>query len=713
VKLLDFGIAKLLDEEGEAERTSSGAPLTPQYAAPEQVTGAPVTTATDVYALGMVLYELLSGARPYRVANGSALELERAIVDTVPPPPSTSARRVADAAAARGSTPERLGRRLAGDLDAIVLRAIAKDPARRYASAAALGEDVARHLAGRPVLARPDALGYRVRSFVRRHRLGVAATLLVVLAVAGGAGTTLWQTRARLREARKASQVGEFLVSLFREADPDESRGRTVTAQEILDRGARRIQVELKGQPEVQAELLTVVGRIYIDLGLYDAAAGVLEPAVALRRRAPGSSGPAGLAASLWALGQAQMGHGNLDAADAALREALHEATVAWNPESPEVARIQVSVASLLRDRGRYDDAEKLLRAALPALRHGLGDDHPDVAHGLARLADLQHSRGAYAEAESLLREALAVMRRGSRSESWETASMLNRLGAVLRDAGSLEAAAAAHTEALGTLQKVLGETHPEVATTLHDLAVVKQLLGDNEAAAALQEKVVDIYRRRLGPDHPWLATALHDLARVKLAQGDPAGAEPMLREALAVYRKALGADHEFTAMALASLARVRIEVRDPAAAEPLLREALATYRRAFPHGHPVTGTVLVRLGQLLVASGRAGEAEPLLRETLDSWLGAFGAADRRTADAQAQLGACLTAQARYPEAEALLLAAHATLQRASGPSGAGATREVVGRLVALYESWGRKAEAARYGALLAAGELAPAGGKK
>jgi serine/threonine-protein kinase len=267
VKLLDFGIAKLLAEGAEEQAAATRTTLrvmTPEYAAPEQVRGDPVTTATDVYSLGVLLYELLAGERPYRLARRAPGELERAILDQDPSRPS-------DRATAHGSRPEagRLGRRLRGDLDRIALMALQKEPERRYPSAEALANDIHRHLAGLPVAARGDAFAYRARKFLRRHTVGVVAAALVLLSLLGGLFAATWQARRAQREASKAAAVKDFLGSLFSASDPSEARGRERTARDLLDEGARRIETDLQDQPEVQSEVTRLIANVYHQLGEY------------------------------------------------------------------------------------------------------------------------------------------------------------------------------------------------------------------------------------------------------------------------------------------------------------------------------------------------------------------------------------------------------------------------------------------------------------
>ncbi|MEE8536601.1 MAG: serine/threonine-protein kinase, partial [Acidobacteriota bacterium] len=297
-KLLDFGIAKLLDPvaSGMSVPTTQadGRVMTPEYASPEQVRGETITTASDVYALGVLLYELLVGRRPYHFERRTPQEIERVICKQEPEPPSAVLEKAVDGqptdgtpppmkpdeiSTARGMTVERLRRRLNGDLDTIVLKALRKEPERRYASAQQLAEDLGRYLAGLPVLARPDTATYRAQKFVRRHRVGVAMTLIVVSLLLSFSVVSAVQSaeiRAKAedvaQERDRAEEVIEFLVALFETPDPKVSKGNTVTARELLETGAARVEADLKEQPEVQADMMTVMSRVYRSLGLYDPA---------------------------------------------------------------------------------------------------------------------------------------------------------------------------------------------------------------------------------------------------------------------------------------------------------------------------------------------------------------------------------------------------------------------------------------------------------
>ncbi|MGH7527388.1 MAG: serine/threonine-protein kinase, partial [Gemmatimonadales bacterium] len=362
VKLLDFGIAKLLRTEVDGGTTLTGLggfqPLTPEYASPEQLRAEPVSTATDVYALGVLLFELLAGCWPYHPRDRSVLSYERAVLEQDPDRPSAAITRTPDDPAVgerRSTTPAGLRRQLRGDLDNIVLTALRKEPERRYPSVQHLRDDVRHYLESRPVSARPATWGYRTRRFVRRNRVGVAAAAVVVGALIAGLAGTAWQARAASREARRADQVRQFVVELFQVSDPDRAKGDTITARALLDRGAERLDTELAAEPELRAEMLAVLGGIYQKLGVYDRARPLLEEALAVRG--------------------ARLGPRHLDA-----------------------ARSAADLASLLYEQGQYPRAEKLTRSALAVQRELLGPEDTLVAASMTSLGAIVNAQGQHDE---------------------------------------------------------------------------------------------------------------------------------------------------------------------------------------------------------------------------------------------------------------------------------------------------------------------------
>ena len=448
-KLLDFSIAKILDPGAlglEAPETRTGLRLmTPEYAAPEQVLGEPATTAVDVYGLGVVLYELLAGRRPFHLEGCTAGEAERVLLHEDPAPPSERAEGRAGAgpgAAGGGPGGRRWRRRLEGDLDRIVLKALRKEPERRYVSAGQMAEDVERHLEGRPVRARGESLAYRGRTFVRRHLLGLASAAAVLAAlVAGTVLATVGMVRAERaeavarREAASARQVSRFLVELFEVSDPGEARGTTVTAREILDRGAERVSRDLEAQPLVQARLMGTVGEIYRRLGLYGASRPLLERTLEVRRRELGAGHPE-VADALHDLGHVleQQGHFGESAERYAGAVALRERL--GPDERIPLARSLTGLAAVRLRQGRIDDAAGLLDRAA-GIHESAGDAAPvDLAWTLHELGSSCREQGRWAEAESHLRRALEIQASALPPDHPGLAATRRELAGALRGLG-------------------------------------------------------------------------------------------------------------------------------------------------------------------------------------------------------------------------------------------------------------------------------------
>jgi serine/threonine-protein kinase len=673
LKLLDFGIAKAINEEGEADArdvTRAGLRLlTPAYAAPEQLRGEPVSTATDVFALGVILFELLTGVRPFGSSGSSAAELERAVLDDEPPRPSAAvARRAnasgsqasADAAArTRGVAPATLRALLAGDLDAIVLKALRKEPLRRYGSAAALAEDLERYHEGQPVSARPEGRRYRATKFARRHRVGIAVAALFALSLVGGLAATAWQARATAREARKAEAVKEFLISVFQLADPVQAAGREISLRQVLDRGADRVQRELAGQPAVQAELLTVLSGIYAELGVLDRAAELTTQALQIHERLHGpESEPVGInlrqqAGLAIARGDAAAGEDlarralaihrqargdaprevaeSLDVLVMALRqrgrssqalplaeESLSIRRAVYGAEHRLVADSMNNRAVLLREQGRYDEAATLYRQVLELRRRLLGDDHPHVALALHNFSTLQHFRGEYQDAAALSQEAIAAFRRLYGDDHALTLAARSTRAAVDRFLGRFEEAEADFRSILGAWRRTQGEDHPNAMVTLGGLGRLRRERGDLREAEEILRGLDVRWRERMGTKHPTGAMIRRQLGGVLTDTGQYDDAEAFLRDSLQMLRAAYGAAHPEVAETLHELTLLARARGDLAGAETLGGEALAIRRERLGPRHVLTAQSLAALGAVRLARSDHVGARTALEEAVE-----------------------------------------------------------------------------------------------
>ncbi len=618
LKLLDFGIAKLLtDDASESpELTRTGLrPLTPAYAAPEQLRGEPVSTATDVYALGVILFELLTARRPF----ASPSRLQRVSLDAEPPRPSDVAIRERDDAVsideiaqARGTTPRALAARLAGDLDAIVLKALRREPQHRYIGAGAFAEDLEWFLQGRPVAARPEGRRYRAGKFVRRHRVGIAVAVSLVLSLMGGLAATAWQARAKTLEAQKAEAVKTFLISIFQGADPAQAPGREITLRQVLDDGAGRVERALASEPAVHGELLTVLAGIYIQLGVTDRASALTDQA-----------------------------------------RAIHERL--YGPDSPSVATNLRQKATLALARSDADTAERFAREALEKHRRAYGNLHHEVAEDLAELADAARTRGRLADALAAAEESLRIHRSLYGNEHTLVAQSLNNLAVLRSLQGRYEESAALYSETIDLRRRLFGHEHPLVARVIHNFAVFQLSRGELEPAAASAREALEQFSRFYGEDHPLTLTARNNLATIDRVVGRYDAAEAGHRAVLDSWARTQGPDHPDALVALASLGRIYRERGDLARAENTLRDADDRWHRRLGAASPVGAIIRRNLGGALADRGRYDEAGRLLREALDRIRTAYGASHTEVAETLHELGQLARRRGDLAEAESRL----------------------------------------------------------
>ena len=656
-KLLDFGIAKLLEGESAAtpEATIGMRMVTPSFASPEQIRGDPVTVGTDVYSLGAVLYRLLVGRPPFDANGLSPIEVGRRICTEEVRRPSTVAVEHPDRRGASRGAYVHWVRSLRGDLDTILTTALAKDPQHRYASVGALAEDIRRHLRGEPIQARPQTRAYRLRKFIGRHPVGVAAGLLFAVTVTGFSFFSGLQARRlsfeRDRAARgeaAARQVSDFLVGLFEVADPTVVSPDSVSAREILDQGVRRISADLANQPDVRGTVTGVLGRVYRNLGLYDQAEALLDTALILQSQSLGEGSPEVLDAR-WE--QAEVSYVAGDYEEAVDRHrAVLEARRSAGPDVSSVALVQSlqSLAASYMALGDYDEAEPLYREALELLPpDSEGEALGARAFTQVSLADLLRDLGRLDEALPLLLQAEETQRALYGDHHIDVGATLNQIARTHAVAGRYEEALPIAEEGLAIRRAIFGEIHPEVGASLGNVAGILNGLGRWEDAEAARLASLESLRGVYGDEHPYVAGTLNSLADIRLAQEKWSLAEETYVEALRLHRAVLPEGHPNIGYPLTGLGRALIGLGRPGEAVSLLEEAVRLRREGLPEGHWHVAASQTTLGQAYVRNGEWSRAEPVLRDARATLASTFGSEDRRVATVDAVLDELASARSR------------------------------------------------------------------
>lgn len=716
-KLLDFGIAKVLDPDRSRAQTTIAAQriMTPEYSSPEQIRGEALSTPSDIYSLGVILYELLTGRRPHRFTSGSLYEIERAIARDEPRKPSAVVR---DHAAFHGANGESGApqRHLDRDIDAIVLMAMHKEPSRRYATVEQFADDIRRFLKRLPVRARKDTLGYRASKFLRRNKAVALASGAAALSLLIGTGGVIWQGRIAARErdvalraqgiaevaaesarteARKAERINSFLQDMLASAAPG-NKGRSVMVREVLDDAARRVAVELAEFPEVEAAARATLGRTYHGLGLYEEAEAHLEAALKLYEESHGTEHPE-VATALRDLALLLDDKGDYEASELLMRRALALRRQLFGDEHPMVAVTLNDLAGMLHSHGSHAEADPVVDEALRLFERMLAEEDPRMDTDIIGLAAHLHARGESAAAESLMRRTLAVHRK-LLGDHRLVARDLRGLADYSRAVGEYSESERLYREALAMQKELLGDEHPEVAETLNDLATTLHGKGDFEAAEAIYLEALAMRRRVLGEQHADVAQSLFDLSMSMQARGDLVGAESAKREALALRRRLPVGDlpHPQVIDSLHDLAIFWHRQGDYAEAERLCREALALERAIEPQTSLAIANKLYSLALILIDKGDPAEAESLLREALELRKRIFPEGHWTMAVDRSVLGECLGLLGRYGEAEPLLLQSYRLLSEKLGKEHR-RTKKSLKRIVALYEAWQKPGQAATY----------------
>lgn len=637
-KLLDFGIGKIL-AGGDAPRAipttrADERPLTPEYASPEQLRREAVGTATDVHGLGILLYRLLTGHHPFRAGDQPTGQVERAILEEEPVPPSSAVTRALDTRALDGSTetvsarelaerrrtdPRRLRRALSGDLDTIVLKALRKEPSRRYGSVAALEEDVRRHLEGLPIRARRSTLTYRAGRFLKRHAWAVATAAVVVLALIGSSVVTHVQSQRVARERDRALEVRGFLLEMFGAAGAD-ATADSVTARALLDRQSALLESAYRNRPELRAEMMHVLAEGYERLGLYRDALPLARDALALRRRVLGPRHPE-VGATLATLGWIHRQRGDPRQARPLLEDAVSILRNAGEDERDRLSRALNDLGALLDGQGEREEAERVLREALSLRTELLGPEHRSVGITANNLMALLYRKGEYAGSVEMGQRALRALRNSLGADHQRTVIVQNNLAAVAAAMGDLEEAELQYRDLLDRQSRLQGRDHPVTIGIMLALATVSGDAGRTQEARELAREALAHAEERLGPDHPEVAEALGLLGTLARARGEYAEGRRHLRRALEIQRRTRGEEHEDVGETLAHLGGLARAEGDLEEAERRYRQAISVYEASVGPDHPRTAAQRERLGDLLLAREQPGEALTVLRQTLDAAL--------------------------------------------------------------------------------------------
>jgi serine/threonine-protein kinase len=690
-KLLDFGIAKILrpDDGDMAVTTASELRLlTPRYASPEQVKNERVTTATDAYSLGVILYELLTGEEPYQLTTRSRADYERAICEQEPLRPSailTRSQRVDGLEGPTASTaaPDRRTRRkqLSGDLDTIVLKALRKEPRERYASVQQLAVDLQRFLAGMPVLARPHTLPYRTAKFVMRNKAAVAAgtgiALIVVLAAVVSFTFAIREARQRslaerrLKQAETQAAIAQAINTFLNEdllgsVDPDRTSDRNVTVRSVLDNASQGIGARFKGQPAVEAAILSTLGTTYESLGEYDEAERhltrahklflestgeasadsilalarlgnlkrlranlteadpLINKSLELAERNLGTRHPAALYARHY-LGELYIDQGRLPEAIATLEEAVKLRGDSLGASAFETLTSMQSLGVAQSQAGHYEKAEQLHTQILEHRTRVFGADSAAAISTLNNIGYARMDQDKYAEAEELFRTAIDRARRVLGDEHPNTLIMIDNLGLICTRLGRYEEAEELHSEAYEGRLRTLGPDHWDTITSHSNLGFLYVNNGQFEKAAVLYAELVPRITEVSGKDHPFTLTAKNNLAYSLMGLDRLEEAERSFLDVVERRSRVLGRDHPDAIGSLSNLAKVTMDQGRFAEAQTLLSDAMARASRSLPQDHAIVGVLHHRWGVCLTGLGQFEEAETSLARALEILTAALG----------------------------------------------------------------------------------------
>ena len=639
-KLLDFGIAKLLNHAPSDARTGPFLPMTPGFASPEQVRGESITTATDVYSLGVLLYLLLTGHKPYSFEDGNPSHILKVVCETEPPRPSAvvsqigqdSERAPETVSRLRATQPEQLRRRLQGDLDNIILRTLSKEPERRYGSAGQLADDLVHFRGGRPVTARKQTLGYVTRKYIRRHWLGTGFTAVIVLMLLAFIVSTYRGSARTARERDRAEQVSSLLVDLFEITDGGEARGNTITGRELLDRGASKVRDELAAHPDTQATLLATLGQLYVKMGIYDQAELMYRDSLALQEKQPRTA--TDYPRHVRALGVVLAMKGDFVGAEQMFRSSLTLNLARYGEDHTSVAKDLNNLALANHDLGNYQAASALYSRAVALAVRLYGKDHPGTIIARSNLALLLYDSAQYHRAERILRRILATQIKQQPPDQEGIAETQKLLGMTLQAQGEFQKAQSVLREALSGRLTIFGEDHREVAATMNSLGAVLREMGSHGEAEALLVQALEMRLRHLGATHAELASSFEELAALYLDCGDSELALHYYHRALENYDVNFTDRHPLMGRALAGLGLTYFQLGHFEAADQYLLAGMTL----LPADHWVIAETERALGDCLRLQKDYVTARALLASSLEATTVRLGANHTLTLECRAML---------------------------------------------------------------------------
>jgi len=627
-KLLDFGIAKLLDA------TSSGVPelmtvadvrlLTPMHASPEQVRGELVSTASDVYSLGVLLHQLLSGRSPYAGRTTTLAEIQHAICETDPTPPSVAVRMpVDDAREGRpggpAGAPLRLSRQLAGDLDTIVLKAMRKEPERRYESVADLAEDIRRHLESRPIMARPASLRYRTKKFFMRRTKSVAVGLIIAVVFAGlvvyhvNRLSTERDLQAQQRET--AEQVSEFMVGMFEDANPKSGSG-DVLARDVMAQGTERVRKLKASEPLVAASLLISMGRAYGGLAEYAKAADLLGEALEIRRALLSADHP-GIGEALHYLGDAHADRGEYESARGLLEDALAIREAALGQDALETGRTLYRLGFVNMRLNDYPAMKTAIERAVTIHEQHLGPEAAETGPVVGLLGTYHWLTGDVPLARQLMQRSLTIREAAFGPDDIRIVGEVHNLGLISWQLGDYTAALEIYERELAIRETNLGMEHPDLGYALFGLAVTSRELGRYKDSIGYYRRTMALQEAALGPDSHYLAMTLGGYGFTLLEIGAYARARDAFEQSLAIFEHAFGPDHIDLRAPLAGLAKVAIKEGRNADARRYLERSLSIVEATLESDHADVLRTRISIGELCLAENDHDSAREFFSDAL------------------------------------------------------------------------------------------------